>query len=67
MWLVFIILLNLYLLVRIVKTILDILDFFKMKKSAKQMAEIWEKSIGEGVNAVKKTTKENMPYRTLKI
>ena len=48
MWLVFIILLNLYLLVRIVKTILDILDFFKMKKSAKQMAEIWEKSIGEG-------------------
>ena len=48
MWLVFIILLDLYLLVRIVKTILDILDFFEMKKSAKQMAEIWKESVEEG-------------------
>ena len=48
MWLVFIILLDLYLLVKIIKTILDILNFFEMKKSAERMAKIWEDSIEKG-------------------
>ena len=48
MWLVFIILLDLYLLVKIIKTILDILNFFEMKKSAERMAKIWEESIEKG-------------------
>lgn len=48
MGLVFIILLDLYLLVKIIKTILDILDFFEIRKSAKKMAKIWEDSIEKG-------------------
>ena len=48
MWLVFIILLDLYLLVKIIRTFLDILDFFEMKKSARKMAEIWKESINDG-------------------
>ncbi len=48
MWLVFIILLDLYLLVKIIRTFLDILNFFEMKKSARKMAEIWKESIENG-------------------
>lgn len=37
MWLVFLILLDLYLIVKIIRTFLDILDFFEMKKSARKL------------------------------
>lgn len=58
MWLVFIILLCLYLLVKIIKTILDIWDFFRIRKNDKEMAEIWESTLEEDCECCQEETEE---------
>lgn len=45
MWLVFVILINLYLLVKVVQTSLDIWSFFEMKESSREIARIWEENV----------------------
>ena len=50
MWLLFLILLDLYLLAKIVETIVHIYDYYKMTKSGKEMAKIWEETIKDECN-----------------
>ena len=63
MWLVFLILLDLYLIVKIIRTFLDILDFFEMKKSARKMAEIWEESIDDRCQCCEEDKAKTRPTR----